>query len=264
MPTLTRIGEVTSPSLTVRLVHCDGEDSGSSDEQADANGIWFVLKGRFSIRRSSGRLIADPSVAVSLREGDHFRISHPEGCGDLCLVAWGALADEVASQRRARRSTTSPGYHRLRSLARSIALAHNPELSTIEEALLEAIDSRDPCEQSASRRDRAIAEAAAHEIGMRFDEQISLSDLAAPLGVSIFALSRAFRRVHGVPVHRWRQRLRVRHALAAILDSRRSLAAVAADCGFSSHAHLTALFRREIGLTPSEVRAAGWRFPRGR
>ena len=254
MPHFTRLGQLISPSLTARLVRCDGDDEGASDEQADANVVWFVLKGAFTIRLASGRLVADPSSAVLLRKGDHFRISHPGGCGDLCLAVWGALADEVAVHGLRRRLTTNPAFSRLRSLAHAIAVRSRPECADIEGTLLDILDSGALPERNASGRERAIAEAAAYEIGMRFDEQLSLTELAAPLGVSVFALSRAFRRVHGAPVHRWHQRLRVRHALAEILGSRRSLAEIAAECGFSSHAHLTRLFRREMGVVPSEIR----------
>jgi AraC-like DNA-binding protein len=80
------------------------------------------------------------------------------------------------------------------------------------------------------------------------------------VGQHVFALCRAFSAVHGEPVHRMQQRLRLRHALALVLDTQAPLAHLAAECGFASHAHLCGQFRREFGLTPSEVRRPeGWR-----
>ncbi|RKG61345.1 AraC family transcriptional regulator [Corallococcus exercitus] len=72
--------------------------------------------------------------------------------------------------------------------------------------------------------------------------------------MSVFSLCRAFSAVHGEPVRRMQRRLRVRHALAWVLDTAAPLARVAAECGFASQTHLSTQFRRELGLTPGAVR----------
>lgn len=51
--------------------------------------------------------------------------------------------------------------------------------------------------------------------------------------------------------------LRLRHALALILDGARSLAEVALATGFASQAHLTAQFRARFGVTPRRACVAG-------
>ena len=147
-----------------------------------------------------------------------------------------------------------------RALARRLRRGEAPEPIELEEAVCEAVAgglrSPDPAppRATATRFEARLADSVAHELAMRFDERLTLAELAAPHGVSMFAVCRAFRSARRTSVHRTLQRLRVRHALALMLDTSWSLARIAAECGFASHAHLTGLFRRELGASPSRLR----------
>jgi transcriptional regulator GlxA family with amidase domain len=57
-------------------------------------------------------------------------------------------------------------------------------------------------------------------------------------------------------LQQYRLRLRLRHALGAVVSSRRSLTDIALDAGFSSHSHFTDIFHHEFDATPSSVRAS--------
>ncbi len=253
MPRFSYLSEVRSDHLSARLVACDGVDGRPVDEGVDGPHVWFVLNGRFAVHRRAGRQVADPARALFLRPGEPFCIRHPEGCGDVCLAVGGRVAAALADGPPAR-ATSNAAYVRLRALARALAARRPVDSLEIEEAVVGALDAAATPRRAASARAVRLAEAVAHEVAMRFDERLSLATLAAPHGVSVFALCRAFREVHGVSVHRHQQRLRVRHALAAMLDPDRTLADIAAEYGFASHAHLTSLFRRELGMPPREAR----------
>lgn len=51
--------------------------------------------------------------------------------------------------------------------------------------------------------------------------------------------------------------VRLRHALAGLLDTAEPVAQIAAGTGFASQAHLTTRFRRRFGVTPAACRREG-------
>jgi AraC-like DNA-binding protein len=51
--------------------------------------------------------------------------------------------------------------------------------------------------------------------------------------------------------------VRLRHALAWLLDSAEPVAQIAAGAGFASQAHLTTRFLRRFGVTPAACRRQG-------
>jgi AraC-like DNA-binding protein len=63
-----------------------------------------------------------------------------------------------------------------------------------------------------------------------------------------------FKQEVGLPIHRWRNRLRLRIALADVGATRGGLSELAVRLGYVSHSHFTAAFRAEFGLTPTQLR----------
>jgi AraC family transcriptional regulator len=88
-------------------------------------------------------------------------------------------------------------------------------------------------------------------IEAHLDDRISIADLASLAGLSASHFSRAFRQTFGVPPRRHVSIQRVRRAKELILKSQSSLAEVALACGLCDQAHLSRLFRRLVGATPS-------------
>jgi AraC-like DNA-binding protein len=70
----------------------------------------------------------------------------------------------------------------------------------------------------------------------------------------VFHTCRVFRATTGYTIHGFRRELRLRHALARILDGGGTLTTIAADTGFASQSHLTNLFRARFGITPAKAR----------
>jgi AraC-like DNA-binding protein len=108
---------------------------------------------------------------------------------------------------------------------------------------------RDP-----ARSRRGYAEDAKALLQDRFREPLRLDDVAQALHVSPYHLCRLFKAETGVPVHRYLNRLRLRHALEGIAERDVDLTHLAFELGFSSHSHFTSAFRKEFGVTPREAR----------
>jgi AraC family transcriptional regulator len=88
------------------------------------------------------------------------------------------------------------------------------------------------------------------------DAGLNLRTLAAETGYSQRHFIRMFRAATGQTPHRFVVQLRLEHAKRLLRQHRASLIDVAAEAGFSSHAHMTQVFRRVLGVTPSEFRKA--------
>jgi AraC-like DNA-binding protein len=88
-----------------------------------------------------------------------------------------------------------------------------------------------------------------------YAERITLSTLAAQVGLSPFHLVRVFQRATGVPPHAYLESVRIRHA-QRFLRQGMAAAAVAYEVGFSSQSHFTSRFHRIIGVTPGRYRQA--------
>jgi AraC-like DNA-binding protein len=83
----------------------------------------------------------------------------------------------------------------------------------------------------------------------RFQEGVTLDELAGAAGLSKYHLLRSFSAVEGVTPHQYLMHLRIREA-QRLLERGRAPAEVAASLGFVDQSHLTRCFRREIGVPP--------------
>lgn len=84
----------------------------------------------------------------------------------------------------------------------------------------------------------------------------SLHDVADAACCSYFHLARLFRVHTGLGLHAYRERLRLAVALQRLEEGEGDLAALAHDLGYSSQSHLGAMFRRGVGVTPTQARQA--------
>lgn len=89
-----------------------------------------------------------------------------------------------------------------------------------------------------------------------YAERILLRDLARLAGVHRVYLLRAFRRATGLTPGAYVRRLRIDAARVALAGSSRAVAEIALESGFSSQAHFTRAFHREVGLPPAAFRRA--------
>lgn len=81
---------------------------------------------------------------------------------------------------------------------------------------------------------------------------VTLSDVAAAVGLSPQRLRAMARQQLGIPLARWRIWSRLRRAAEAV-QAGASVAEAAVVAGFSDQAHLTRQMREMVGLTPATV-----------
>jgi len=87
-----------------------------------------------------------------------------------------------------------------------------------------------------------------------FDSKLSLQMLAKESGYSRVHFLRMFRAATGYAPHSYLLKLRVDRVRELLANSTLSLTEIALECGFSSHSHLSRVFRQVLGATPSEYR----------
>jgi AraC-like DNA-binding protein len=256
VPRLTATALVAADGLQLRRVVCDGVDGvKAKDEGADAARIIFVLRGRFIFQDASCRAVASPAAGVFLRERHTYRIRHIDG-GDLCVAMQGDVCGALIDEGPVLRHVAAASYLRVRNLVTCLARGDAVGRLAAEETLATALaisDSRD----RVHRRDVSIAEAIAYRLERDVDARQGLGALARTAGVSVFHACRVFKRVMGVGMHRYQQEIRLRHALACLLETDRPIAQIAVECGFANQGHFTNLCRRRFGSTPARIRAKG-------
>ncbi|HUA80534.1 MAG TPA: AraC family transcriptional regulator [Dyella sp.] len=265
--------------LHAACAHCTPEGTGCSDvEHAWTNTVAFPLHGLFVKHHDHGaEVIAHAGQAVFFNAGEAYRVSHPAGGGDDCLVL--RTNDEVLRDilahhdaRRADRGldpfrathTALPAsialqksrlWHGLRHRDASMLEVEARGLSLLSDLFAHIATETpqpDPSWRKTRRRDQshAVAVLLADEPGRDW----SLDELADRVHASPFHLARSFRATLGEPIHRYQLRVRLALALEAVLDSSMALTTLAMELGFATPSHFTAAFGRAYGVTPSALR----------
>lgn len=88
----------------------------------------------------------------------------------------------------------------------------------------------------------------------RFLERLSLTAIASEVGVHYVHLSRQFHKYNRCTIGELIRRRRVQHASHLLAHSRTPLAEIALTCGFSDQSHLSFIFKRYMGISPSKFR----------
>ncbi len=88
----------------------------------------------------------------------------------------------------------------------------------------------------------------------RISHGIPLDELAQQVRLSTSYFSAAFKATFGVPPHNYVVSCRVEHAKQRMLSTNAPLCEIALDCGLADQSHLSRVFRRVTGTTPSAWR----------
>jgi AraC family transcriptional regulator len=94
----------------------------------------------------------------------------------------------------------------------------------------------------------------AEHIDRNLDAPLSLQELSALAGLSVFHFARTFKERTGLSPHQYVLRRRVERAKELLSTSRASLAEIALRCGFSHQSHFTRAFHLLSGMTPTRWR----------
>jgi AraC-like DNA-binding protein len=84
---------------------------------------------------------------------------------------------------------------------------------------------------------------------------VTLSEVAATLGVHRGHLARTFRTTYGETLGSRLRRIRAQRAAVLIRGTNASLIEIASHCGFAHQAHMTRVFRAIFGITPGLYRS---------
>jgi AraC family transcriptional regulator len=85
-------------------------------------------------------------------------------------------------------------------------------------------------------------------------DNVRLNALAAEVGVSAFHFSRLFKQSTGRSPHQYLLGRRLERAKTLLRQPRTTLAEISVSTGFTDQGHFTKVFRRFVGVTPSEYR----------
>ncbi|MFC0111507.1 helix-turn-helix domain-containing protein [Kibdelosporangium aridum] len=88
----------------------------------------------------------------------------------------------------------------------------------------------------------------------RLAEPVTLADIAAEVGLSVYHFIRVFKAATGQTPHRYLTGLRVDEARRLLHDNDLSLERIAARCGFGSAGSFSTTFLRHTGVRPSTYR----------
>ena len=91
-------------------------------------------------------------------------------------------------------------------------------------------------------------------IDANLDANLSLETLAGLAGVLTHQFGRTFKRKVGEPPHQYVLARRIEAAHTLLRTTHQPIADIAYATGFSSQSHMTTTFRREIGVTPAQLR----------
>ena len=93
-------------------------------------------------------------------------------------------------------------------------------------------------------------------IEAHLDDRLTLAELAGVACLSPYHFSRSFKQAVGVGTQRYVMLRRLERAKSLMRRSNQPLALIAQEAGFTDQSHLTAIFRRETGMTPGRYRGA--------
>ncbi len=86
------------------------------------------------------------------------------------------------------------------------------------------------------------------------NKNLSLEDMATELGMSQYYFCHLFKQSMGISPHQYLIQQRVERAKFLLRRSKKSIANIAAECGFANQSHLARYFRRHTGVSPSQFR----------
>jgi AraC-like DNA-binding protein len=93
---------------------------------------------------------------------------------------------------------------------------------------------------------------ARQRLAAALDEELTASDIAKSVGMSMFHFTRIFTNLVGMPPHRFRLRARLAEA-RRMINAGRSVTETCYACGFNNLSHFTRSFSRQHGLPPSKI-----------
>jgi AraC-like DNA-binding protein len=230
--------------------------------------VCLPYRGFFVWHVGGDDVVADANQVLFVSGGEAFHLSAPlsGGYAELIVTPDPEVLAEIGNRSRTclpshpmfrRRSRRAPfGLQSLRARFLHWAICGDCDDVAAEElviALLRLALEADTAGYEPSSRTRRLIRRTKEFLEAHASTDLRLRDVAGAVGASPAYLTDVFRRVEGVPLHKYVMQLRLARALVE-LPHANDLTTLAFDLGFSSHSHFAAAFRRAFGCTPSEFR----------
>ncbi len=245
------------------------------EERHDAVCISAVTHGTFNYRGTQGTALLAPGALLLGNRHHCFACSHEHGTGDRCLSFHFTpqFIDGVAAAvPGARRSDFTvpclPPLPELLPLAAAAEAARDEgDAQELEElalrlagAVTATLAGPSPRARAPSAREERRMAAALRLIETRIGEDtgepLSLHALASAAAMSPYHFLRTFRAVVGMTPHQYVLHRRMHRAAVRLRRSNDAVSAIAFACGFGDLSTFNRRFRRVIGASPSDYRAA--------
>lgn len=88
----------------------------------------------------------------------------------------------------------------------------------------------------------------------RFTETFSLDEIADFAGIHPVHLAQTFRKFHQTTIGNYLRRIRLENARRQLVETKKTLAEISLNNGFSDQSHFSRLFKSEFGITPNQYR----------
>lgn len=124
--------------------------------------------------------------------------------------------------------------------------------SYVYQLILSLIDSG-KVSKSSTAPDAQIFSKAVNYINNRIDSQASVTEIAESCHTSVSSLKRIFQKYAGISIHKYILTLKIK-AATELLENGASVTNVAEILGFSSQAYFSACYKRETGVSPTEMK----------
>jgi AraC family transcriptional regulator len=223
-------------------------------------------------------VVADPNVVMFYNRGQAYSRGKLSEAGDLCdsfgfesaLVAdairpYDAYVDDQPLQpfSFSHGPSDTNSYLLQRLVVNHVLRDEQTDELFIEENVLrvlkQVVDNRYrqcgllPAKTNISV-EKEITEAIQKILGIHFEQNLSLEQIATRLSYSPFHLCRIFRKHTGQSIHQYLKQLRLRASLEYVTQGNTDLTELALKVGFASHSHFTEAFRKTFGTPPSKLR----------
>jgi AraC family transcriptional regulator len=245
-PRSRRSPEAFSPDFQVCMPYCGLFiwHAGGDDVVGDANQVLFVSGGEsYHLTHPVDGIYAELIITPD-----------PETLAEIAHASESRLPSHPLFRRRSRLADPALQCMRARYLHRAAnGVSDETEREELVLTLLRLAlqSSSDGC--TATSRTRRLIARTKEFLEAHLCGPVRLADVSRAVGASPAYLTDVFRRVEGLPLHRYLVQLRLARALVE-LPHADDLTTLAFNLGFSSHSHFTAVFGRAFGCTPSEFR----------
>jgi AraC-like DNA-binding protein len=214
--------------------------------------ILFGRSGSFWLQNAHERFLLDANYVAFCVEGDVV-VPCTSGTRCECTVLQFAGHSFYGASLYDRCKLSSPETHlqQARVIKRArlgAGVSQASAVSVLVRCLSDAADTA-----SIAERQSDVVQSVRALLNHSLSARPSLHELAERFYLSPYTVSRVFHRQTGLPLRSYVQRLRLRHALNAMIGSQSALSGIAVDHGFYDEPHFSRAFRAEFGRPPARI-----------